>query len=175
MAAKWTDFVAGAVLTAAQLNDVIDNFQDIALFNETQAAGTNGGSAVATTWTKRTLNTTNFNAITGASIASSVITLPAGTYRVVGNAPFTRVNKVKLRLQNTTDATTAVIGQSSYTQDNSDQNFPVALNGIFTIAGTKNFEFQYWALTASATTGLGTNTGAGISEVYAVIEITRIA
>jgi hypothetical protein len=42
MAANWTAFVAGDVLTAAQLNGVVDNFQDIAIFNETQASGTLG-------------------------------------------------------------------------------------------------------------------------------------
>ncbi len=44
MTAKWTDFVSGAVLTAAQLNDVLDNFQDMAIFSETQASGTDGGT-----------------------------------------------------------------------------------------------------------------------------------
>jgi hypothetical protein len=40
MAANWTAFVAGNVLTAAQLNGVVDNFADIAIFNETQSSGT---------------------------------------------------------------------------------------------------------------------------------------
>ena len=44
MAANWTAFVSGAVLTAAQLNGVVDNFADIAIFNETQANGTEGGT-----------------------------------------------------------------------------------------------------------------------------------
>jgi len=67
--------------------------QNIAIFNETQANGTQGGASVATTFTKRTLNTTVSNNI-GASIASSVITLTAGTYRVFCMSPFYNVTGV---------------------------------------------------------------------------------
>ena len=81
MAANWTAFVAAQVLTAAQLNGVVDNFQDIAIFNETQATNTAGGASVATTYTKRTLNTTIVNNI-GATLTASVIALVAGTYTV---------------------------------------------------------------------------------------------
>ena len=80
MAANWTAFVAGNVLEASQLNGVVDNFADIAIFNETQASGTQGGTNVAATWTKRTLNTTVVNNIGSCTLTSSVISLPAGTY-----------------------------------------------------------------------------------------------
>jgi hypothetical protein len=43
MAANWTTFVDGDVLEASQLNGVVDNFADMAIFNETQASGTFGG------------------------------------------------------------------------------------------------------------------------------------
>lgn len=174
MTAKWTDFVAGSVLTAAQLNDVLDNFQDVAIFNETQASGTQGGASVASTWTKRTLNTTIVNNITGASIATSVITLPAGSYIITASAPCYESNAFKIRLQNTSDATTAIIGTSEY-----DGSSAVAtrtfLSGFVTIAATKNFELQHWVQTARANLGFGYPTSAGVSEIYSTIQITRVA
>ena len=176
MAAKWTDFVAGAVLEASQLNSVLDNFADIAIFNETQASGTNGGASVAATWTKRVLNTTNINNIAGASIASSVITLPAGTYLVNASSPFYAVNSAKIRLQNTTDATTTITGTSEFFKSTSEGSGKSFLTGLFTITASKNFELQYYAQTVKSADGLGVATSAAsISEVYSVIEITRVA
>ena len=176
MAANWISFVAGNVLEASQLNGVVDNFADIAIFNETQASGTNGGASIAATWTKRVLNTTNINNIAGASIASSVITLPAGTYLVNGSSPFYRVNTAKIRLQNTTDATTTILGTSEFAVPAYEGYCRSNLTGLFTITASKNFEMQYYAQTVRATDGLGVPTSAAsISEVYSVIQITRVA
>jgi hypothetical protein len=169
MAAKWSDFVAGAVLTAAQLNDVIDNFEDVAIFNETQASGTNGGASVAA-YTKRTLNTTVVNNIAGCSIASSVITLAAGTYEVYAAAPANGgVNRNKLRLQNTSDATTTQVGQNAFATS------LATLHTVFTIASSKNFELQHRCEIVVATSGLGIAASFGDSEIYASIMIRRIA
>ena len=175
MAANWTTFVAGDVLTAAQLNGVVDNFQDIAIFNETQASGTNGGASVATTWTKRVFNTTVVNNITGASIASSVITLPAGSYVVTASCPTYESYLFKIRLQNTTDSTTAALGTSEYNQSSASQSRGF-VSGYFTITGNKNFELQHYVSVARANAGFGYPTSiASISEVYSTIQITRVA
>ena len=176
MAAKWAAFVSGAVLTAQQLNDTVDNFADIAIFNETQASGTQSGASVAAAWTKRTLNTTNVNNITGASIAASVITLPAGSYYVTGSAPFHQTEESKIRLQNTTDSTTAVLGQNAKMGNGVNMTTSATLLGYFTIAASKNFELQYYVAGAVATNGLGTrNNVASVSEVYSAISITKVA
>jgi hypothetical protein len=173
MAANWTAFVSGAVLEASQLNGVVDNFADIAIFNETQAAGTNGGSSVATTWTKRVLNTTNVNNIAGCSIASSVITLAAGTYTVEASATFFNVGFGKLKLRNTTDSTTTLIGNSN--NFGGSTGTAALLVGSFTIAASKNFELQYYVQAATATNGLGVASGGSESEVYGILKVTRIA
>ena len=176
MAANWTSFVAGNVLEASQLNGVVDNFADIAIFNETQASGTNGGASIAATWTKRALNTTNINNIAGASIASSVITLPAGTYLVNASGPFYKANSARIRLQNTTDATTTILGTSEWFASTTEAAGRSFLVGQFTITANKNFELQYYVQTAKATDGLGVCSAvASTSEVYSVIEITRVA
>jgi hypothetical protein len=172
MTAKWTPFVSGDVLTAAQLNDVVDNFAAIAIFNETQANGTQGGASVATTFTKRTLNTTVTNNI-GASIASSVITLTAGTYKVSCIAPFYNVTGVAIRLRNTTDSTTTLASVNNYVGANNGSY--AIFDGTFTITGTKNFEVQYYCNTAFATNGLGVALSGGISEIYTQITIQQIA
>lgn len=177
MAVNFTDFVAGNVLEAAQLNDVLDNFSAIAIFNETQNTGTNGGTSTGATWTKRVFNTTLVNNI-GATISSSVITLLAGTYLVEGSAPFCNSNNLKLRFRNTSDGTNALIGQSNSLVYNTgaSSGLSIPIMGVFTIAATKNFELQYYVENGQANTGLGSQTQlSGVSEVYAQIKIQRIA
>jgi hypothetical protein len=144
----------------------------IAIFNETQASGTNGGTATSGSYVKRTLNTTIQNGITGCSIASSVITLPAGTYRLTGQAPVFNVTTNSSRLQNTTDATTTQQGSANYCQNNNyGSSF---INAYFTIAGTKNFEIQTRVGSTVTTNGYGASTGFG-DEIYTQVTIERWA
>jgi hypothetical protein len=175
MGAKWTAFVSGAVLTAEQLNDTVDNFADVAIFNETQAANTAGGAFTSGSYVKRVLNTTVVNNITGCSIASSVITLPAGTFRVTASAPAFRVDNHKLRLQNTTAATTIQIGSSEYTLNTTEVVTNSLLNAYFTLSVSSTIELQHRCATTRATNGLGVPTNFADSEIYSQITITRVA
>ena len=175
MTAKWTDFVAGAVLEASQLNDVLDNFSDIAIFNETQASGTQGGGATSGSFIKRTLNTTVVNNIAGCSLASSVITLGAGTYFVRATSPAYSVEKSQSRLRNTTDSTTAIVGGAQAPNATYFGWNDTSLVGYITIAATKDFELQMRVQNTRATNGLGPAANYGESEVYAQIQIVRVA
>ena len=173
MAAKWTDFVSGAVLTAQQLNDVLDNFADIAIFNETQASGTEGGTFTSGSFVKRTLNTTVVNNITGCSIASSVITLPAGTYYFSGRAPAFNVLGHQARIQDTTAATTVQLGTTMYVSNN---NTGIALvEGVVTISASTNFELQHRCSSTVSTNGFGAAQSFGVGEIYSQLQIRRIA
>jgi hypothetical protein len=174
MTAKWTDFVSGAVLTAAQLNDVLDNFQDIAIFNEQQASNTNGGTFTSGSYLKRTLNTTVVNNITGCSIASSVITLPAGTYNIVGTAPAYNTKAHRLRLRNTTASTTIALGVNAFSASGGFATTYAYVNGTVTLTVSTTIELQHQAETTATTNGFGTLCNFGDNEVYAQIQITRI-
>jgi hypothetical protein len=175
MAAKWTAFVSGAVLTAQQLNDTVDNFADVAIFNESQASGTTGGTFTSGSFVKRTLNTTVVNNITGCSIASSVITLPAGTYQILATAPGGDCTNHKAKLRNTTDSTDELIGTSERVANGTSDQSRSFVVGVFTIAATKNFELQHRCSVTSTTNGLGYASTFGVSEVYSQVTITRIA
>lgn len=173
MAANWTPFVAGNILTASQLNGVVDNFSDIAIFNETQASGTEGGTFTAGSFVKRTLNTTLVNNITGCSIASSVITLTAGTYYFSGRAPAFNVLGHQARIQNTTAATTVQLGTTMYVSNN---NTGIALvEGVITISASTNFELQHRCSSTVSTNGLGAAQSFGVGEIYSQLLVRQIA
>lgn len=148
---------------------------ETAIFNETQAAGTNGGTIAAATWTKRTLNTSVVNTISGCSIASSVITLGAGTYLINAQPNAEQCDTWKARLQNTTDATTTLFSQNAYSLSSSGYASTVAnIMGTFTITTAKNFEVQQYVQTAPGATGLGRGSAA-YTSLYTQIQITRLA
>jgi len=175
MAANWTAFVAGQVLTASELNGVVDNFADVAIFNETQANGTNGGTFTSGSYIKRTLNTTIVNNITGCSIASSVITLPAGTFEVLAQATAQTVNTHKARLQNTTASSTALLGANAGTASGISVLTNAVVQGTFVLTTSSTVELQHRCTTTKASDGYGAQCGFGDNEIYSQITIRRIA
>jgi hypothetical protein len=175
-----TTYTAGEVLTAASLNA---NFsfaagREVAVFNETQARNTAGGTVTTGAWTKRVLNTSVYNSITGCSIASSVITLPAGTFNVFADAPFLYTGRTKIKLRNTTAGTDSIIGGSAYTSPTtSDGVIWAPLSGTVVTTASTTFELQYHvASNNGAGNGLGVASDiASTSEIYASITIEKIA
>lgn len=140
-----------------------------------QTSGTSGGTFSAGSFVKRTLNTVKTNEITSASLSSSVISLPAGTYHVRARAPANRVQEHQLRLRNTTDSTDLVLGSNALTNSGIGQMVTDShLEGRFTLAGTKNVELQHRCGTTLVGSGFGTANGWG-TEIYAQVWIWKIA
>jgi hypothetical protein len=144
-----------------------------ATFNDTKSSGTAGGTFTTGAWRTRDLNTTQFNGITSASLASNQITLPAGTYYVIASAPGFYVNDHQVRLQNITDGSTTIIGQNSGSGEALVIQPSSTLSGTFTIAGTKAFELQHRAGTTKADNGFGASQGWG-NNIYGQVSITKV-
>ena len=140
-----------------------------------KTAGTNGGSSSVGLNT-RTLNTVATNEISGASLASNQITLPAGTYFAIAWAPAVRTGGHQLLLANVTDGTTTLKGTCAHTyQDAGDENMSTSfLTGRFTIGSAKAFSLSHYCSIASSSFGLGRAVG-WTSEIYAQILIWKVA
>jgi hypothetical protein len=139
-----------------------------------KTSGTAGGASVDS-YTKRDLNTTLTNEISGASISSSVITLPAGTFYILASAPIFKSNQHKLKLRNTSDSTDTLIGTSEYSDNDYNVNNRSFVTGRFTIASSKNFELQHRVSAVVASNGLGVSSSHGNVEVYADCQIWKVA
>ena len=176
-----TVYTSGEVLTAASLNDnfnyavTVPAAPERAIFNQTQASGTQGGTYTALAWQKLVLNTTDSNTITGCSVASSVITLTAGTYLVEASNPFVYTGASGLRLRNTTASTTTLRANGPYFVAGTNGSGIISMTGSFTIAGSTNFEYQAYGESTRSGYGLGVALTTGESEVYGFIQITRTA
>lgn len=125
-----------------------------ALWEDEKANGTGGGTPVATTWTKRTLNTERSNTSGGvASLSSSVMTFSSGKWVLIAEQSFYNLTTGYAgRLRNTTDSTNIGRGR---TGANTGLNVPeLTLGYVDASSGSKNIELQYFAGSAVAN-GLG--------------------
>lgn len=150
--------------------------QGVLWVEEQQANNVNAGDpASADVYDTRNLNTVRKNTITGASVASNVITLPAGTYRIFARAPGHDCALHKCRLQNTTDATTTIFGTGEDVPTDGSVSSTSILQGEFTIVASKNFELQHRLEVRPGTgRGFGRATGFGEPEVYSSVFIEKV-
>jgi len=156
------------------VDDAIDNYLNVT--NE-QSSGVDGGSLTVDTWNKRTLNTTKVNNIDGASLGSSQLTLPAGTYRVNVSCVVKRDEgnlQTQLRLYDTTGHSVSLLGLSMYKDQGSNEEPSVTLTlaGRFTLSEESVIELQN-NTNDTCTNGQGKATGFG-TEVYANVELWKL-
>jgi len=150
---------------------------DTQLFHvrDEKSANTGGGSTVTGSFEKRTLNTTLTNEISGASISSSVITLPAGTYFLQATAPAYKTNSNNLRWYNISDSTQVAQGANNYAGTTNEIAATAVLNCSFTIAASKTFELQHYGAVTQSTNGFGVSGNLGLTEIYAQLTIIKVA
>lgn len=163
-------------ITPLKLSNAISQ---IAIFQDQKSSGTAGGSNGSSVGTgatiARTLNTTVINNISGASLSSNQITLPAGTYVATSQSACYAANGSKSFLRNITDNTDTILGNSFFTNTVNGYGFS-SFSGQFTISGTKVFELrQYNRSPDGGASGLGFATNNGQVEIYSTITITKIA
>lgn len=135
---------------------------------EEQASGASGGNSTATTTHTRVLNTVKTNTISGASLASNQITLPAGTYDVLAIPGQSGTLYGQSSLYNVTDGSVILAGRSF------GQNVDSTLIGRFTLAATKAITLRTYAGN-TVTNGLGSPVSSGLGEVYSEVMIKKVA
>jgi hypothetical protein len=149
----------------------------------TKASGTNGGQRAATgSWQDSNaaaevlLNTVVTNNITGASVASGVITLPAGTYKIRGFKTFYNTAASRVRFFNITDGAGLVVGSSTYASGSAGTGDSRFDDTFFTIAGIKTIKMQTWVSGSSgAAFDLGVAVATGDTEIYGDFTFEKVA
>ena len=150
-------------------------FVAFAYFEDQKAANTSGGGG-STSYATRTLNTAVHNNISGASLSSSEVTLPAGTYLAEGRCPALRVNSHKCRLYNVTSASVIAYGTSEFGAVGTGsivQTWSTVVTK-FVLSGTSAIRLEHAleTTTNSADYGLAANkTGV---EIYSNLKIWKL-
>lgn len=139
------------------------------------SSGTGGGTINSGAYRTRPLNTILYNDISGASLTSDRVTLPAGEYSIRARATGQSINSNKLRWFNFTDSTAVIIGMPSQSGGSGNgDNIYAELRGRFTIAASKAFELQHRVATSNSATGMGTPSSFGDIEIYTDLYIEKI-
>lgn len=142
---------------------------NVAVFTHTQTSGTGGGGFLGGGWRTMTVNTSQYNGISGSSISSNQITLPSGTYLLDGMANAQGgLFSARLKLRNITDSSDTLTGRSTEVQFGVSSNpitIQMVLRGVFTIAAQKTFEIQIYPETGNSTDGQGQAGGSGAGSV----------
>jgi hypothetical protein len=139
---------------------------------EMQASGTVGGTS-SNGANVRVLNTVVTNTISGASLSSNTITLPAGTYQIYARAP-SYGTQHKLTLFNTTDSATTIVGSSVFSGASAAGDSVVI--GQFTISASKNFQLVHLIPASSGVNSLGYPLSySGVAEIYTEVQIIKAA
>jgi hypothetical protein len=134
--------------------------------------GSNYSSGVQT----RTLNTIKTNEITGASLSSNQITLPAGTYYIHSSVPGQKVGNSHHYLYNVTDTSNTLTSTTGGVPTSIGITLRSEIYGRFTINSSKVFEIKHFTRYAFSTFGLGEYNNIGtFPSVYTEVKIWRTA
>jgi hypothetical protein len=141
-----------------------------------KAASTQGGTFTNGAWRTRDLNTVKTNTITGASLSSNQITLPAGTYFIQGYPTSFRVEGNISRIYNITDSSQVSLGVNNHSGSSTTGSQGTStVSCMVTITGTKVFELQHYSQSTVASVGFGIRNETGQGEVYSEILIWKVS
>jgi len=144
------------------------------MVRDEKTSTTDGGIATSGAWLTRDLNTVVRNVLTGASLASNQVTLPAGTYYAQASAPFYATDRSAIKLRNVTDATDIALGSTEFMNNGTLVGGRCHVSGFFTLAAPKAISVQYRVFTTTGGNGLGVQTTFA-TNIYAMLDIWKVA
>jgi len=174
--------VQDSVVTAADLSSTLDlsskTITGIPVTNEFAqyirnfGANVDGTSINSSGWHTVELNNEISDTI-GASISSSQITLPAGTYFVMGACQTYKTDRAGARLRDTGNSTTLMTGGGVHANSGNSVGGWAFISGQMTLASSTSFYFQIWSNSSVGVMGLRPASGEAWQQSY--LNIWKIA
>ena len=162
-----------------------DNYERLGVHNllhveERKAAGVAAGTFTSGAYRTRQLSDVVLNAISGASLLSYQITLPAGDYFCIAYAPGYKVDGHCARLYDLTAAAVKVLGTMAYASASYGVESNSYLEGKFTLENETTLELQHICYATMADTGLGGGHAAVLAAAvshckYSDLKIWKVA
>ena len=176
VAAAATSIATAAISDRRALANPNLSPSQVVFVTDEKASGTAGGNFLSGAWRTRTLNTVKTNTVTGASLASNQLTLPAGTYWVDARAPGHQCGSHQTRLYNATTAAVLLSGTNGYSNAAAAYAGNVCfISGSVTLAGASAIEVQHYCDTTRNGDGFGTAATTGAVETYTQLTVWRTA
>lgn len=144
---------------------------DYILVADRKTQNTAGGTFTQAGWRDRTLNTEVHDTAGIASLASNILTVPAGTYIVRARAPAYKVNGHIARINDTT-STQYYYGTSAYAAAADACQTDSWVFCLLTLTVETALKLQHYCNTTNADDGFGI--AANITtETYSTVELWR--
>ena len=149
-------------------------WRDVMHVQQQQTSGSNpGNSSSAGNWVQVDLNTVLVNEISGASLASNAITLPAGTYFIESQMCGRNVTGFMSRLTDNDLGVTVLRGTNGRSTTSDVGATQTYIHGYVTIGVETDFILQFRGNATNAN-GMGTPCSFGDDEIYADVWIEKI-
>lgn len=164
------DHLAGIDGQLAAAVGAVDK-NNLIVIEDRKSNGTAGQAITSGAWRTRDLNTIVSDTGSNASLASSRITLAAGTYLALISAPLGEGSStmfLRSRLENVTDNATVLIGLNSRRGGQGNLMVNSTVWGIFTIAAGKELEIQSRVDANSIRTGAANSYGSHETYTQAI-------
>lgn len=166
------------LMTPQRTKQFVDTTNQFLIMEHQEADGSSAGGITGATWNDRDLNTEITNSITGASTNTTAFTftLPVGEYVVEAYAQGYACGTHQLRLRNTTDSTTDLLGTKIHTTTSNAVANDTKIYGVLTVSSSsKTFKIQQYATNSQGTNGKGFgSTSMDAVGIFARLIIRRI-
>ena len=163
--------ISGGNKILTQADGVGDSL--IMIIKDVKTSGIGGGTFTSGAWRTRDLNTIQHNSISGASLATNQITLPAGTYEIDAESVAYRVDSNQLRIYDITAAAEVILGETNYFSQSGPVGAAASAKGIVTFSVTTTIEVQHYCLLTHTTNGFGYPLTWG-NNIYSQVIIRKI-
>jgi hypothetical protein len=179
-----TDYVMVSVASTGLRKTLIEDlpvsgsgaFVSCAVLRDEKSDGTNGGSASASTWNARDLQTEVSDPDSIVTISSNQFTPISGNYLIMVTAGGLSLNGMRLRLYNVTGTAAVEEGLNAGAASGASILNTASLVSRFTANGTDAYRIEHYATSTKATDGLGAALGdTGSNEVYMEIVLLKYA
>jgi len=134
-------------------NNIISGLDGFVREMKVSAIGTRQSSLTPGGWYQVNIGNTNYNLIPGASLASNILTLPAGRFLIKGFCNLLILNYGCCRLYNISDAAPIDYGSVCGTEDAALNIGKSNISSYLTLASPKNIRLEYYYQTGTGYIG----------------------
>lgn len=163
--------ITGGLLAWKGISNIIEYIE----LHGARSSGGDDGTFTAGAWEKRTVNAEIADLGSNVTIASSVITIQAGTYDCFIRCPAHKVDSHQAKLRNTSDSSDELIGSVALSAAADGMMTDSIIQGRFIITTQKNFEVQHICTTTRNTDGFGVGIASSVSNIFTTIVMKKVS
>lgn len=169
-----TDMVADDAVTAPKIGAKV--FTSLAVLEDQQSTGTEGGSSVSGSWVHRTLETEVYDPDSIVTLSGSQFTIGPGNFFIYFESQSYQSGRNQNRLYNVTDTAAVKYGNNAYGSGGEGvTNVSWGWGRVTISSGTKTYRVEHRVESSMSTYGWGVAFSSGGGNIYTRVVIYKEA